>query len=238
MRDALSFLTVLPVGARLSAPGSSALLAFPVVGLFIGVLWSMTALWTTRLWSAGVAAAMVVLVDLVTTGGLHLDGLADAADGFAARRPPQEAVAIMREGTIGAIGAATLITFLLLRFSLIVLLASAGSFARLALAPVAGRLAMVWAMGRARPLPGSLSCDYCSVAAPRVVLVVAAFTLLLGSVVGGTRGLAGMLAAAAVAELGAALARRHLGGMSGDVAGACGCLAEIAALAALAAGSG
>src|SRR5256884_6884749 len=123
MRDALAFLTVLPVGARDRPPGRRSLLAFPLVGLVLGAVWALTAWGATRLWGPLVAAAAVGLVDLGLTGGLHLDAVADLADGWASRRPPEEALAGMRDPALRAVGASVLFATLPGRGSLVALLA-------------------------------------------------------------------------------------------------------------------
>src|SRR4030088_432441 len=106
MRDALAFLTVLPVGARDRPPGRRSLLAFPLVGLVVGAIWALAAYGASRLWGPWPAAAGVVLA---LPGGLHLDAVADVADGWASRLPAQRALEVMRDPAIGAVGAASLV---------------------------------------------------------------------------------------------------------------------------------
>ena len=79
MRAALAFLTPWP-GARLPTP--RALRWFPLVGALLGFV--LGGLWwvTAKAWPLPVAAAIVVVADLALTGMLHLDGLADCADGM------------------------------------------------------------------------------------------------------------------------------------------------------------
>ena len=88
MRDALAFLTILPVGARGAPPARRSLLAFPLVGLVVGVVWALAAYGASWLWGPWPAAAVVVVADLALTGGLHLDAVADVADGWASRTYP------------------------------------------------------------------------------------------------------------------------------------------------------
>ena len=105
MRAALSFLTVLPVGGRHAPPGRSALLAFPLAGLVLGAGWALAGWAGTTLWTPLVGAALVVALDLLVTGGLHADALADVADGVASRRRGAEALSVMRDPRVGAVGA-------------------------------------------------------------------------------------------------------------------------------------
>src|ERR1051326_478825 len=148
MLDALAFLTVLPVGARRRPPGRSSLLAFPVVGLGIGVVWGLVGGAGTWLWGAAPAAAAGIVVDLLVTGALHLDAVADVADGWASHLPPEEARAVMRDPRVGAVGAATLAAALIARWAFVALLGGPRHWGLLVTVPVAGRAAMVVAMAR------------------------------------------------------------------------------------------
>src|SRR6266566_4636734 len=124
MRDALAFLTILPVGARDRPPGRRSLLAFPLVGLAVGAVWALAAYGASWLWGPWPAAAVVVLADLALTGALHLDAVADVADRWASRLPAERAVEVMRDPAIGAVGTASVGVALILRWSFIAVLAS------------------------------------------------------------------------------------------------------------------
>ncbi len=78
MRRALAFLTVFGGAA---GPEPATLAWFPLAGAVIGLV--LGAVWweADRIWTPTVAAAVVVAADLVVTGLLHVDGLADTADG-------------------------------------------------------------------------------------------------------------------------------------------------------------
>ena len=225
MRDALAFLTILPVGARDRPPGRRSLLAFPLVGLAVGAVWALAAYGASWLWGPWPAAAVVVVADLALTGGLHLDAVADVADGWASRLPPQRALEVMRDPAIGAAGAAWLGAALLARWSFVALLASQHRWGFLAAVPVAGRTAMVVTMATSpRAAAGSL-------AGPLVAAIALAASILAANL----RGAGALALGALVAEAGARLARRRFGAVTGDVVGAAGIAAEIVALAFLAA---
>lgn len=239
MREALAFLTILPVGARSRAPGKAGLLAFPFVGGVIGAAWAGIALSADRLWGPLPAAALVLVADLLLTGGLHLDALADVADGIASRRPGDEAIAIMRDPRVGAIGAAVLGTALAVRFSFLALLVSHERWTGLVVAPIAGRVGMVWVMLRSRCVSEtSLASSVCSAATLPVGIATGVAALGIGYLVAGARGLAAVIAGAAVGETSALFFRRWLGGLVGDAIGATGLVAELIALALLSADVG
>ena len=228
MREALAFLTILPVGARPGPPGRAALVAFPVVGLLIGGAWAGAGWLGSLAFGPVPAAAVVLLVDLVLTGGLHLDGLADAADGLASRRPRAEALAVMREGPMGPVGVGFLAC-----------LVRRGDLGGMAVAPVAGRVGMVWLLWRS-PLASDASLAWAlqRAATAGTMILVAAIAGLTAWALAGPVG-AGILALAGVlAEASGWFSRRRLGGVVGDVVGAAGIACETAAVAVLCGGRG
>ncbi len=206
---------------------------FPVVGLVVGAAWALPGLLLgTRFPSAGVPAAAVLLVDALITGALHLDALADVADGVASREPPDEAVAIMRQPTIGAVGAAVLLLVCLLRYGALTFSADFGF--RLFAAPVAGRAAMALLLWRlpARP-DGSLAQAF---GRPTARVVIAAMVVaVVCAVPSGPRGVVGLGLALLSAEAYALWWRRRFGGLTGDGVGAGGLICETVALLALSA---
>lgn len=233
LRDAVAFLTVLRVGPSEAAPTTRALVFFPLVGLLVGAAWFLPALLLgDRFGAAGVIAALILIVDAALTGGLHLDAVADVADGAASHRPPDEAVAIMRQPSIGAIGAATLILLCLLRYGA---LTYSGDFGfRLFAAPVAGRAAMVLLIAMIPTREGgSLAGAFGSPS--RLVVGAATVAAVVAVLPSGARGLVALGLAAATAALYGTWWQRRFGGLTGDGAGAGGFVAETVALLALSA---
>src|SRR5580704_4194860 len=112
MRRALSFLTVL---GRADVPNARTLSWFPVVGAAVGALVG-GAWWAAgRLWPPAVAALVAVAVDAGLTGCLHLDGLADSADGLIPPVTRERRFEIMADPRVGAFGAVALVVVLGLR---------------------------------------------------------------------------------------------------------------------------
>jgi adenosylcobinamide-GDP ribazoletransferase len=231
---ALGLFTVLPVPAR--RPGPGVLLWLPVVGLLLAGLAFLPALAVWRgggLGSPFLAAVLVVVGFALLTGGLHLDGAADLADGLGSRRPADQALAIMRRPDVGAFGIVAVVCTLLLQVGALsaVLGASSrpvGLFA-VALAAVTARVAVLQAAG----LPvsaGSWLGVLVAGGVPAPWRWAAGAVVLLGAGVGPV--LLGGNGADAVWSVGAALAGllaatvlarhavRRLGGVSGDVFGA------------------
>jgi adenosylcobinamide-GDP ribazoletransferase len=240
LRDALGFLTVLPLNA--GPPTRGAVTLFPLAGLVIGLGWAMAAWLGLHIGGPLAAAGLVLLIDFGLTGALHLDGLADTADGLASHRPPEQAREVMKDPRIGAVGAAALGTVLLLRFALVGTVAAAGQgWWMIALAPVIGRFALVWQLRRSAPRERSMANGPAAAATLPVTIVAALVTVAIAAAVvvlsgsGWPVGLA-LVAGTAAAHLAFLQWRRRLGA-SGDTIGASGIVAETVALAALAFGA-
>ena len=122
MRRALAFLTPFGGGAT---PTARTLSWFPLAGAFIGLV--LGAIWweAARRWPSTVAAAVVVALDLLLTGMLHVDGLADSADGLIAPMDRAHRLTVMAEPSTGAFGVATVAVVLLLRFAALSTIAAA-----------------------------------------------------------------------------------------------------------------
>ena len=216
----------------------------PAVGLLLGVIAAAILLAVDHPLGAGPLTGAVLAVAPLAVGsrGLHLDGLADLADGLGSGKPAPAALAIMRRSDIGPVGTVTLVLTLLLQVAALSRAESAGGArgaAALIAAAVTGRLALTWACRRgvaaARPDGlGALVAGSVNPAIPAMttlaalaaaVAAVAVSATVIGEPLGWT------LPLAVVAGLGAAFvlerhAVRRLGGITGDVLGA---LAEVAA---------
>lgn len=102
--SAIQFLTALPVAQTVYFDAVGMRPFFPVVGLLIGVLLASFDMVAARFWSGPVAALLDVIFLVFITGALHLDGVADTADGLYGRRPRERALEIMKDSRVGAMG--------------------------------------------------------------------------------------------------------------------------------------
>ncbi len=237
---ALGLLTILPV--RPPAADGGGYLAhasgfFPIVGAGIGgvaalVLWGATALGFPAL----PAALAAVLAAALVTGALHEDGLADFADGLGGGRSREDKLRIMRDSRIGTYGVIAIVFSVALR---------AGALASLPTATAGLALVACGAVSRA-PLPAvarwlpPARTDGLAAGAgrPAVGEVAAAALLAVAMAVAalGPRGALTALVLAAASGIALAwLAKRQLGGHTGDVLGALQQVAEVAAILAVAA---
>jgi len=229
---AIAFLTRLPVpGADLSSPMHRLPAWFPAVGLLVGALVG-GAYWAARLAGLPPAAAAwaAVVAEMLVTGALHPDGLADTADGLGGSSP-QRRLEIMKDPRLGSYGGAALLLALAGRGVLIDLLPAAGVLPSLMIGHAASRWMPVWALARypyARP-GGGTGAAFASTGW-REILLAAATTLTAAWFLAGSRGLVAIGVAALSGGGATAYLARKLGGITGDV---CGAVAEVSLLAAL-----
>ena len=224
MRRAFAFLTMLGGSAE---PTPTTFAWFPLVGavlgLVVGCVWWLTA----RHGAPALAAAVALVADLALTGLLHVDGLADAGDGLLAPMSRERRLAVMAEPTIGAFGVASVVGVLVLRYA---------AFASARPAPLL--IAALWCASRTAMVTISQVLPYAReggivsafVGGRRWVLVLAIVAGITGSLALGAHcGRHGVLSVLGVllgAGAVALLAKRRLGGYTGDVLGASGIVGE------------
>jgi adenosylcobinamide-GDP ribazoletransferase len=244
-RFAFGTLSVLPVKVsrwdREAARGG--MLCAPLVGLVVGAAAGAVGLLLLVLGASALLAAVAsVAVPAVLTRGLHLDGLADTADGLGSGKPAEDALRIMKQSDIGPFGVITLLFVLLAQVAALAQ-AYGESWARGVVAAVvsatAARLALTLAARAGVPAarPEGLGAAVAGVVPVRGA-VLAAVAVTLGAAGAGAlfgaydalRTALAVLAALAVAELLLRHCTRRFGGVTGDVFGG---LAETAGTTAL-----
>lgn len=239
---ALSWLTVLPLRApRVDGRSAAvAIMAAPLVGvllggLAVGVLAGLAAVGLTGL----LAGLLTVGTLALATRGMHLDGLADTADGLGCYGPPERALAVMRAGGAGPFAAVTLVVVLGAQAAALGALAGSGRWAAVVVALAAGRAAFSWCCRRGVPAARPDGLGAAVAGGQPVAVPVAWAAALAGAAVLAVPDrpwqgpVAVAVAAAAVVAL-SAHTRRRLGGLTGDVLGAACELATLAVLAACA----
>ena len=104
---------------------------FPIVGLILGlIIYGLGWLWMRLLnidWPGG-GATILLIVQVILTRGLHLDGLADWADALGVQRGKASRLAIMKDPRVGAFGVLALIAVFMAKWVAFERLISTGSF--------------------------------------------------------------------------------------------------------------
>ena len=232
LRAAVSFLTVLPVANADGSPGERLGRAyFPAIGALIGfvagVAYLVMAAFSTPL--VGAAAAVAVLA--VLTGALHLDGLADSVDGLMTHGDVARRLEVMRDPRLGSYGVTAIALVLLLDWAAIASMSPLRAFAALVIGGALSRLATVAiiafvpyiraaGLGVAAWDPKSRGLD----------LAFGAASAALVCLLDWRRALVAVSVVALVTVSLAAVARRRLGGATGDI---CGAAAELCQLGVL-----
>jgi len=219
--SACRYLTVLPVPGPPTPGGLGAAAGWvPVVGLVLGGLLALVSLGLDRVAPPALGSALLVALWAGLTGGLHLDGLGDALDGLGGGFDRDRALAIMRDGGIGAYGVTGIALVLALKLAALGGLSAETTWRAVLVAPVVGRvspLLLGWWCPPARPD----GAGHAFVRGVTRMDLVAAVALALAVTVGllGPPG-AAVLSVLGVTALAAWYLRRRLGGVTGDCLGA------------------
>jgi adenosylcobinamide-GDP ribazoletransferase len=173
-----------------------------------------------------VASVLDLVVLAMLSGGLHLDGLADTADGLFFPGEREKRLAIMRDSRTGAFGVAAVALVLLLETAA---LASVSRPARVPVLVAAAALSR-WSMGFAlwsspAARPDGLGASFKARLRLGDVLIASALAAAIAAAVLGLDAIVAFAVAWLVAMGVAAIARARIGGMTGDVCGGVGELA-------------
>jgi adenosylcobinamide-GDP ribazoletransferase len=240
LRTAVSFLTRLPVPQREEAPSANFARAqrmFPLVGAAIGAAVGLFYLGTRMIGLPDLAGAGFALgVSALLTGALHEDGLADVADGFGGGRDAAAKLEIMRDSRLGTYGALILMVSFVAKLSALVALSDAMVVQSLIAAHALARgalplMSMSLPLARKDGLAANAGRPDTATAAIAGALALLIALLLLPVI----EALYAVLAVVAGVVGMAWLAKRQIGGQTGDVLGAAEQVGEIAVLVLLAA---
>ena len=230
---ALQFLTIVPLPRALypdeRALGRS-LPFFPIVGLLIGATVAL-ADWTLgHLFPAPVTSVLTVILLIAFSGGLHIDGLADTADGFFSSRPRERILEIMKDSRTGPMGVAAIVGTVALKIALLASIAPPWRWWVLLLMPVAGRASLLvhlTLLPYARPEGGLAGIFHANRSRGKALWALLVL-LAAGGLAGGWPGFIAGTMAFLMALGTAAWSSRKIGGLTGDTLGAACELTELA----------
>lgn len=231
MRAAVAFLTVIPIAEAEGATGERLGRAyFPAVGallgLMAGIAFALAAALTSPL-LAGVAATAVLAV---ATGALHLDGVADAADGLFGAGDAARRLEVMRDSRVGSFGLVAVVLLLVADVAALATMSPARAIVALVIAGAISRwtlLAMIAMVPYVRQAGLGVAAG-----GPhrRFDLVLGSAITVLVCLLDWRHAVAAVLVAIVIAAVIGVLARRRIGGATGDIYGATAELSQLGAL--------
>ena len=233
---ALQFLTIFPIKIKSEIKEKdfgASLLYFPLIGLLIGLLLSLSAILLSFLpfLSALLKGALILSISIIITGGIHLDGFADTCDGFYGNRPKEKILEIMRDSHIGSMGAIGVFCLLLLKFSLIVSLPEGFLWKALIMMSVFSRWSQVMACFSACYARQEGKAKYfIEYVGKKELYLGALFTLVSFCLLSGLRGVILFFSSLLPAFLFLQYIKKRIDGMTGDTIGALSEIAEVTVL--------
>jgi len=221
--DAFGFLTVIPLfksRAMEDAELARSMAAFPLVGATLGLALALLHHWLFHRLPPPLEGALIVCLLAWATGGFHLDGVADTADGLGGSLNRVRSLEIMKDSRIGALGAIALIAVMLLKAAGYGYLPAQLAVPALICTPAIGRgLAVYMAFGvpYARA-SGGLGKPYAEQLSWPTMTAALLFAALL-SLLAGWRGAAAFGATLLWVIILKYYFNRRLGGITGDILG-------------------
>jgi adenosylcobinamide-GDP ribazoletransferase len=233
LRLAVSFLTILPLGeiATENEVVAASFRWFPLVGFILGAMLASEDALLLMVFPSTLSAALVVLTMVILTGAVHLDALADTADATGAGRDRVRALSILRDSRVGVFGATAIVFSLLLKTIALSSLAGHRRFLALFVAMGLSRWSMVAVAGGLEYLRPEGGAGATLLQRDSNGLLIASLCTAAALLFAISLGTASAVLAAIIVTIAARwFYGRWLGGLTGDLIGACGELVEIAVL--------
>ena len=220
LRIAFGLMTTLPVSLPedwSAGDSGRASVWYPFIGLVVGGIAWLGWQGANSIFPAWVAGVITLVVWVVLTGGLHLDGLADCCDGLLASTSVERRLEIMKDPHVGAFGVIGLILVLLLKAAALASLTPDASLSIL-LAATLARWCILPAALMPLARPSGMGADF-ALGFRRSFLLWGAILPLVIAILLGVRGVLSVLAGLSAAALVVWLAKSRIGGVTGDVFG-------------------
>jgi adenosylcobinamide-GDP ribazoletransferase len=233
---AFQFLTILPwprVQVRHPADLGGSMAFYPIVGAALGAIMVGAYVVGSEVFPDGVLRAALVVLLIILTGGLHLDGFADVCDGFYAGQSQTDALRIMKDPHLGTMAVVGILSVVIMKVVLLSHLPAALVCSALLIFPAISRCGMVWGMRMApyaRPEGGTGEAFFRTLGL-RQVWMATAFLGVWAMLFAGWPALILLGLAVGATRLFVSYCLRRIGGMTGDTLGALNELLEVLTLA-------
>ncbi|NLY20307.1 MAG: adenosylcobinamide-GDP ribazoletransferase [Tissierellia bacterium] len=203
----------------------SAVLFFPLVGLVLGGIVGITVSILGR-FSIEIAALVGVIINIVLTGGLHIDGLSDMCDGFFSNKDREQIIEIMHDSRVGSFGVLSIVLLVLAKYVLyksitvdtLAIIALSGMFSRMAVTSMILRKENVVSGGMGEMIKSGHSTNFVILG----FIVYSVITILYNSLY-----ILPLVVNLLFVEYLAHLSYKKIGGVSGDIYGATVELSEV-----------
>ncbi|MGI6776966.1 MAG: adenosylcobinamide-GDP ribazoletransferase [Acetivibrionales bacterium] len=221
----IQFLTSIPLNINLEADAEDygkGLVFAPLVGLLIGGILAGCCYIFALVFPRLVSAVFTIVVYIILTGGLHLDGLGDTFDGIFSNRPKERILDILRDSRVGTNAVLAIVSLLMVNTAMLSAIDKHYIFSVLILMPSAGRIGSLVGSGvstyaRSGEGLGKSFIDYCGTGE---IIAGMAISLPVFYAFFGVPGLAGGVFSLVTAYLLVKLFSKKIGGATGDILGA------------------
>lgn len=218
---AMQFLTRIPINIPIDFNKENirrSTLFFPYVGMVLGAL-SYIPYYFLQSQSREIGSVLSLLMMIVLTGGLHLDGLSDSFDGFFSNKNKEDILEIMKDSRIGAFGVLSLIMLILFKY-IIISNFRRGLFLALIFSMGNARLAVIFQIAFKKiARPGGLG-DLMHKSKARNYIILTSNIYLIINIIFGYKFLLALIVSLLVGELISLFTYKKIGGFTGDVYGA------------------
>jgi adenosylcobinamide-GDP ribazoletransferase len=223
---ALRFLTVIPVSWQVERDGDyfqQSIYSFPLIGILIGCGGMALATVAGQFLPPLVTAFLLLFYLSAISGFLHLDGVADSADGLLSARPREQSLEIMKDSRTGAMGVVMLVCVMLGKFAALSSLSFELLLTAVLIMPIAGRCAILITMATrryARP-EGGIGGLFYSTRARKAASIGCVILVSICLLVAGWRVavLVSLMVLLTVSSF-SSFCEKRLGGVTGDTLGA------------------
>ncbi len=143
----IQFMTRIPIklDTGIDEDFHKGLIYFPVVGMLLGIIYYIIALITSSVLPTNISSILVVIGQVVLTGGLHLDGVGDSFDGLYSYRDKDRILEIMKDSRLGTNGMVAIVIVIILKISLTNTIIDSNQLWMISVMPVIGRTIQVFA---------------------------------------------------------------------------------------------
>lgn len=221
----IQFLTRIPLPVNLNVTAEDfgkGLIFAPLVGLIIGGVLAGAYYILSLVFPSYVTAVIIIIIYILLTGGLHLDGVGDTFDGLFSNRPKERILEIMRDSRVGTNAVLAIVSVLALNVTLIAAMDKDFVIYALILMPAAGRIGSLISSGvssyaRSGEGLGKSFIDFCGM---REIIIGVVLYLAVFFAVGGRTALFLSILSMISAFLLTKFFTRKIGGATGDILGA------------------